>query len=150
MEGRTVRRPAFCSYPRIQPSSPSNRACPGCPSIGDLTHDAYISLQSLDPPILESCPDRLVRAVVGLKLDIYQHLLSINAGYDQVIGSLAALRQYGAFQAGELARFSALSKETRAATNSYLVSVLETAETDDAGRRFRKRLAQQRSDEQGS
>jgi hypothetical protein len=88
--------------------------------------------------------------VVGLKLDIYQHLLSIHAGYDQVIRSLAALRQYGAFQAGELARFSALSKETRAATNSYLVSVLETAETDDAGRRFRKRLAQQRSDEQGS
>jgi hypothetical protein len=88
--------------------------------------------------------------VAGLKLDIYQHLLSLNAGYDQVLRSLAALRKYGLFQAGELDRFSAISKENRAATNSYLVGAIETAETDDAGRRFRKRLAQQRSDEQES
>jgi len=88
--------------------------------------------------------------VAGLKLDIYQHLLSINAGYDQVIRSLAALRKYGVFHAGELARFSALSKESRAATNSYLVATMETAETTEAGRRFSKRLAQERSDEQGN
>ena len=61
-------------------------------------------------------------------MDIYQHLLSINAGYEQVIRSLAALRNYGVFHAGELARFSALSKETRAATNSYLVGAMEIAE----------------------
>ena len=85
-----------------------------------------------------------------MKLDIYQHLLSINAGYEQVIRSLAALRNYGVFHAGELARFSALSKETRAATNSYLVGAMEIAETTEAGRRFSKRLAQQRSDEQGN
>jgi len=86
--------------------------------------------------------------VAGLKLDIYQHLLSINAGYAQVIRSLAALRKYGVFHAGELARFSALSKESRAATNSYLVATMETAETNEAGRRFSKRLATERSDEQ--
>jgi hypothetical protein len=56
--------------------------------------------------------------VEGLKLDIYQHLLSINAGYEQVIRSLAALRKHGVFHGSELARFPALSKETRAATNS--------------------------------
>src|SRR4051812_9580730 len=86
----------------------------------------------------------------GVKIDIYQHLLSINAGYDQVIRSLAALRKYGVFHAGELARFSALSKESRAATNSYLVGAMEIAETNEAGRRFSKRLAQQRSDEEGN
>jgi len=91
---------------------------------------------------------RWARGVAGLKLDIYQHLLRINAGYDQVIRSLAALRKYDVFHAGELARFSALSKESRAATNSYLVGTLETAETTEAGRRFSKRLAQQRLDEQ--
>ena len=85
-----------------------------------------------------------------MKRDFYLHLLSLNAGFDQVIGSLAALRKHGAFQGGELARFSALSKETRAATNSYLAGVIETVETEQAGRRFRKRLAQQRSDEQGN
>ena len=82
-----------------------------------------------------------------MKLDIYQHLLRINAGFEQVIGSLAALRKHGVFHRGELARFSALSKETRAATNSYLVGAVEIAETNEAGRRFRKRLAQQREDE---
>jgi len=51
----------------------------------------------------------------GLKLDIYQHLLSINAGYDQVIRSLAALHKYGVFHAGELARFSALSRRMKLA-----------------------------------
>ena len=83
-----------------------------------------------------------------MKLDIYQHLLSINAGYEQVIRSLAALRKYGVFHGGELARFSALSKESRAATNSYLVGAMEIAETNEAGRRFSKRLATERSDEQ--
>jgi hypothetical protein len=87
--------------------------------------------------------------VGGLKLHIYQNLLKINAGFDEVIGGLAALRRHGVFHRSELARFSALSKENRAATNSYLLSALETAETEEAGRRFSKRLAQERSDEQG-
>jgi hypothetical protein len=82
-----------------------------------------------------------------LKLNIYQHLLRINAGHDQVIRSLAALRKHGAFQRSELARFSALSKETKSATNSYLLGTMEAAETDEAGRRFHKRLAKERSDE---
>jgi len=85
-----------------------------------------------------------------LKLDIYQNLLGINAGYDQVICGLAALRKHGAFPRGELARFSAVSKETRAATNSYLLGVMETSETQEAEQRFSQPLAQPRSDEQGS
>jgi len=85
----------------------------------------------------------------GLKLNIYQNLLKINAGFNEVIGGLAALRKHAAFHRGELDRFSALSKETKSATNSYLLGAMETAETNEAGQRFHKRLAQERSDEQG-
>jgi hypothetical protein len=74
-----------------------------------------------------------------VKLPVYKHLLDINAGFDQVVRALAALRKNDAFLARELDRFSALAKEARAATNSYLIGVMEQAETDEAGRRFGKR-----------
>src|SRR5947207_9987400 len=48
-----------------------------------------------------------------MKLDVYENLLRINAGYDQAIRSLAALRKHGAFHRGALARFASLSKEDR-------------------------------------
>jgi len=57
---------------------------------------------------------------------------------------------HGAFHRGALARFAALSKETRAAATSYIVSVIEAAETNEAGRRFRERKTQERADEQGT
>jgi len=85
-----------------------------------------------------------------LKLNIYQNLLCLNAGYDQVMRSLAALGKHGIFENGEVARLSALSKEARAATNSYLLAAMEIAETNEAGRRFRKRLARERSDVEGN
>ena len=37
-----------------------------------------------------------------MKLDVYENLLRINAGYDQAIRSLAALRKHGAFHRGAL------------------------------------------------
>src|SRR5205807_5438149 len=97
------------------------------------------------------CWDRMVdwREEWGLKLNIYQNLLKINAGFNEVIGGLAALRKHAAFHRGELDRFSALSKETKSATNSYLLGAMETAETNDAGQRLHKRLAKERSDETG-
>ena len=85
-----------------------------------------------------------------MKLDVYENLLRINAGFDQAIRSLAALRKHGAFQPGALAHFAALSKETRAAAASYILGVIEASETDEAGRRFRERKAQERADEQGT
>jgi hypothetical protein len=86
----------------------------------------------------------------GVKLDVYELLLRINAGFDQAIRGLAALQRHAAFHRSTLERFAALSKETRAATNSYVTSVIETAETNEAGRRFRERRAQERADEQGN
>ena len=83
-----------------------------------------------------------------MKLEVYEHLLRMNAGLDQAIRSLRALRKHSGFHGGMLARFTALSKETRAEANSYLASVIETGETREAGGRFRKRKAQERVDEQ--
>ena len=72
-------------------------------------------------------------------MEIYRHLHDLNARYDQVIRSLEALRKHQSFRLPELDRFTALSKETRAATNSYLAGIVETHETAEAGRRFGKR-----------
>jgi len=71
----------------------------------------------------------------------------MNAGFDQAIQSLAALRRHGGFHRSMLQRLAALSQETRAATNSYLANVIQTAETEEAGRKFRKRKAQEKADE---
>jgi hypothetical protein len=75
----------------------------------------------------------------GVKLPVYKHLLDVNAGFDQAIEGLAALRKNDAFVARQLDRYVALVKETRAATNSYLIGVLERAETKEAGQRFGRR-----------
>jgi hypothetical protein len=82
-----------------------------------------------------------------VKLLVYKHLLEINAGFDQVVRGLVALRKEDAFLAKELDRFSTLVKETRAATNSYLVSVLDREETREAGRRFGKRWEREQREE---
>ncbi len=83
-----------------------------------------------------------------MRLEVFEHLLRMNAGFDQAIQSLTALRKHSGFHGGMLARFTALSKETRAEANSYLASVIETSATKEAGGRFRKRKAQERLDEQ--
>ena len=85
-----------------------------------------------------------------MKLPVYKHLFDINAGFDQVIRGLAALRKHEAFHRQELDHYSALSKEARAATNSYLTAVLERVETEEAGRRFGKRRTREQQEESGS
>jgi hypothetical protein len=82
-----------------------------------------------------------------VKLPVYKHLFDINAGFDQIIRGLAALRKGDAFLAQELDRYSELAKEVRAATNSYLIGVLERAETSEAGRRFGRRRDREQREE---
>jgi hypothetical protein len=74
-----------------------------------------------------------------VKLALYQHLLEINAGFDQVVRGLEALRKNAAFLPKKLDRYSALVNETRASANLYLLGIVEQAETKEAGRRFGKR-----------
>jgi len=84
-----------------------------------------------------------------VKLPVYKHLLDINAGFDQVIRGLAALRKLDSFYGQELDHYTALAKEARAATNSYLTGVLERAETAEAGRRFGRRWEREQKEEVG-
>lgn len=82
-----------------------------------------------------------------MKLDVYEHLLTINTAFDQLARCLIALQRHRKFHAAELNRFRRLTKETRASLNSYLTAIIECAETDEAGRRYSKRLAQERADD---
>ncbi len=84
-----------------------------------------------------------------MKVDVYWQLWRMNAAFGQITQCLDALREHRGFHSAELARFRARSLEAQAATNSYLASVIETTETDQAGHRFRKRLAAERKDERG-
>jgi hypothetical protein len=82
-------------------------------------------------------------------LAAHERLREINAGYEQVIRSLIALRAHTAFNRNQLKLFRALAKEVRASTNSYLTGALESVETADAGKRFRRRVRRERKDDRG-
>jgi hypothetical protein len=84
-----------------------------------------------------------------MKPDVYEHWYRVNAGFEQVLDSLKALGKHRPFDAAEVDRFRKLAHEARAATNSYLASVVERAETAEAGRRFRDRLRQEKAEEIG-
>jgi hypothetical protein len=82
-----------------------------------------------------------------MDLSIYEQLLAVNAGFEQVRRALAALAQRRGFERGEIARFGGMADEARAAIASYLTGVIEAAETEEAGRLFSRRLARERKDE---
>ena len=81
------------------------------------------------------------------RLNTYEQLLSINTGFELVRKALGALSRGNMFDRKELARFEAWSEETRSSINSYLLGVVEAAETDLAGRLYRRRLARERNDD---
>jgi hypothetical protein len=85
-----------------------------------------------------------------MKPDVYEHLYRVNAGFEQVLEGLKALRKCRPFDAGEVDRFWDLVQEARGATNSYLAGVVERAETKEAGRRFRDRLRREKAEEIGA
>ena len=82
-----------------------------------------------------------------MKLEVFEHLLRMNAGFDQAIRSLTALRKHGGFRGDMLALHPPLFKETRAEPIVPGDSD-RTSETKEAGGGFRKRKAQERADEQ--
>jgi len=51
------------------------------------------------------------------------------------------------FNRTELVRFEAWSEETRSSIDSYLLGVIESAETLLAGRPYRRRLGRERHDD---
>jgi hypothetical protein len=82
-----------------------------------------------------------------INLSVYEHLLAVNAGFEQVRRALAALGQRRGFERGEIARLGAMAEEARAVVSSYLTDVIEMAETEEAGRLSSRRLARERKEE---
>ena len=83
----------------------------------------------------------------GVPVAVYQHLLDINAGFEQVKKALEALAVSRAFERTEIERFSAFAAEARAALLSYVTGVIETAETTEAGRLWGLRVVRERREE---
>ena len=83
-----------------------------------------------------------------MKRKVYEHVLEMNRGFEQVRRSLKALAKYPGLQRGEIRRFEQLARESCAATNSYLLESLGRLETADAGRLFVQRKAREQKEEQ--
>jgi hypothetical protein len=83
----------------------------------------------------------------GMPLDVYRQLWELHAGFEQVRQALRELVRHRTFQARELERLGAWLEEARAATASYLTGAIEEAETHEAGRLFKNRLAWERKEE---
>ena len=80
---------------------------------------------------------------------VYEQLWEINQGFDQVRRALEALRKVRLFNVAELQRCRDLAAENQASINSYLSHVIEEAETNRAGRLFRRRIARERTEDSG-
>ena len=82
-----------------------------------------------------------------MPLEVYENLWQFDAGFEQVRCALRSLAQNRTFRAGEVERLGAWLEEARAATASYLAGAIEEAETNEAGRLFRRRRAQEQAEE---
>src|SRR5712671_6813504 len=82
-----------------------------------------------------------------MPLEVYENLWQLHAGFEQVRRALRNLAQNRSFHAGEVERLTAWLEEARAATASYLTGAIEEAETNEAGRLFKNRIAQERKEE---
>jgi hypothetical protein len=83
----------------------------------------------------------------GMPLGVYEQLWELHAGFEQVRRALRGLGQRRTFHASEIERLGAWLEEARAATASYLAGAIEEAETNEAGRLFRLRVARERKEE---
>ena len=83
----------------------------------------------------------------GMPLDVYKQLWELHAGLEQIRRALASLAQQPTFQAREVERLGTWLEEARAATASYLTGAIEDAETNEAGRLFKNRLARERKEQ---
>ena len=83
----------------------------------------------------------------AMPLDVYEQLGKMHAGFEQIRRALRRLARHRTFQSREVERLAAWLEEARAATASYLTGAIEDAETNEAGRLFRSRIALERKEE---
>jgi hypothetical protein len=81
-------------------------------------------------------------------LEDYEQLLQMNAGYEQVLRSLARLGTNPAFDRNQLRLCRDMAREARASSNAYLTEVLQQAGLDEAGQCFKRRTQRERRKEQ--
>jgi hypothetical protein len=82
-----------------------------------------------------------------MPLEVYENLWQLHAGFEQVRRALRSLEQNRIFHAREIERLAAWLEEARAATASYLTGAIEEAESNEAGRLFRRRRAREQQEE---
>jgi hypothetical protein len=83
-----------------------------------------------------------------MRRKVYEHVLEMNQGFDRVLRSLKALAKHPGLHRNEIRRFEQLARESRAATNSYLLESLGRLETAEAGHLFVQRRVREQKDEQ--
>ena len=83
-----------------------------------------------------------------MKRRAYKRLYRIDQCFNEVLGDLRSLRKHAALRNSEVRRFEALTAETRASINSYLLDAFATLETAEADRLFRRRVMCERQEEQ--
>jgi len=83
-----------------------------------------------------------------MKRQIYKEMHRMNTGFEEVLDSLRSLRKHPSLQSDEVRRYEALTAETRASINSYLLEAFAPVESAEAGRLFRKRLQRERREDQ--
>ena len=81
-----------------------------------------------------------------MPLEVYKQLWELHAGFEQVRRALRSLGEQATFRPREIDRLGAWLEEARAATASYLTGAMEDAETNEAGRLFKNRLARERKE----
>lgn len=106
--------------------------------IAHLINAAIISL---------SCDAMAQSKQRAMPLDVYQQLWELHAGFEQVRRALQTLGQQPTFRIREIERLGAWLEEARAATASYLTGAIEEAETNEAGRLFKNRVARERKEQ---
>ena len=79
---------------------------------------------------------------------VYKHLTQLNCGFEDVLDSLRVLRKQHRLNSATIHQLEALTKETRASINSYLLEAFASVETAAADRSSWKRVARERTTSQ--
>ena len=116
----------------VGPHMPALSFAQKCGSRSDLRVRPRISLSCLMPKKRNAAKDESGSA--NPRADLYERLFRINEAFEAVVLNLRSLRKHRSLKTDQVRRFEELTLETRAATNSYLLEMFATKETEEAGR----------------
>ena len=82
-----------------------------------------------------------------MNADTYQDLYEFNSAIQAALRALNSITRNRSFAKRKSACSLSFLREVRSATNSYIVGVIETCETDEAGTLFKRRRKRERRDD---